>query len=419
MAEAPESPHTGPGRRRPTNQAPDNPPPDDQVRHSRRRHARGGHQTRTHHARHTRPRHHSRPRHSRRRHTRRRHTGPPTQQSPNQAPKAGPQNPAPKTRPTNQARHGTPNTPGRHRIAWSAPVLDQSGVLACQRRQTCSPSSRPMTSGGSLGSSSPRPWSGPSAGRSPSSSARPPVPWSSRTTCGSPRRNSPERWPRGSPPPGLDVVNAGLASTDLLYYASGSLNLPGAMFTASHNPARYNGIKLCLAGAVPLSLETGLATIRDDAMAILDGASAPLADTPGTVTSRSLLADYAEYLRGLVDLSAIRPLHVVVDAGNGMAGLHRARGVRRTAAASRPAVLRPRRQFPQPRGQPAGPGEPGRPAGRGASAPAPTSGSRSTATPTGASSSTRRASRCRPAPSPHWSPSGSWPRPLARRSSTT
>jgi phosphomannomutase len=120
---------------------------------------------------------------------------------------------------------------------------------------------------------------------------------------------------------GLDVVNAGLGSTDLLYYASGALRLPGAMFTASHNPARYNGIKFCLAGSVPLSLETGLAAIRDDAMAVVDGEPVAPAATPGTITERSLLADYAGYLRGLVDLSGIRPLRVAVDAGNGMAGL--------------------------------------------------------------------------------------------------
>ncbi len=120
---------------------------------------------------------------------------------------------------------------------------------------------------------------------------------------------------------GLDVVAAGLGSTDLMYFASGTLRLPGAMFTASHNPARYNGIKLCLAGAEPLSLDTGLAAIRDDAMAVLDGNSPPSAPTPGRVTERSLLQEYANYLNSLVDLSGIRPLHVVVDAGNGMAGL--------------------------------------------------------------------------------------------------
>src|SRR6478609_2020838 len=119
---------------------------------------------------------------------------------------------------------------------------------------------------------------------------------------------------------GLDVVMAGLGSTDMLYFASGRLNLPGAMFTASHNPSKYNGIKMCLAGAVPISLETGLAQVRDEAQALLDGAAPVVADRRGTVTEQNLLADYADYLRSLVDLSEIRPLHVVVDAGNGMAG---------------------------------------------------------------------------------------------------
>jgi phosphomannomutase len=122
---------------------------------------------------------------------------------------------------------------------------------------------------------------------------------------------------------GLDAVMVGLASTDMLYFASGVLDLPGAMFTASHNPARYNGIKLCLAGATPISLDTGLARVRDDAQALLDGEVAEpagLAVPPGVVTERSLLAEYADYLNALVDLSRIRPLHVVVDAGNGMAG---------------------------------------------------------------------------------------------------
>ncbi len=114
---------------------------------------------------------------------------------------------------------------------------------------------------------------------------------------------------------GLDVIDIGLASTDMLYYASGSLNLPGAMFTASHNPAKYNGIKLCRAGAVPIAEDTGLAAMAADL-----GSGVPPAEVPGTVVVRDLLADYAGYLRGLVELSGIRPLKVVVDAGNGMAG---------------------------------------------------------------------------------------------------
>jgi phosphomannomutase len=117
---------------------------------------------------------------------------------------------------------------------------------------------------------------------------------------------------------GLDVVNIGLASTDMLYFASGALDVPGAMFTASHNPAKYNGIKLCRAGASPIGADTGLATIRE---AVEQGVPAPAAGTtPGTVEERNMVADYAAYLRGLVDLSASRPLRVVVDAGNGMAG---------------------------------------------------------------------------------------------------
>ena len=117
---------------------------------------------------------------------------------------------------------------------------------------------------------------------------------------------------------GLDVVNIGLASTDMLYFASGSLDAPGAMFTASHNPAKYNGIKLCRAGASPIGADTGLFAIRDE---VERGVPAPVAGTvPGQVQERAMLGDYAAYLRKLVDLSALRPLRVVVDAGNGMAG---------------------------------------------------------------------------------------------------
>jgi phosphomannomutase len=121
---------------------------------------------------------------------------------------------------------------------------------------------------------------------------------------------------------GADVVDAGLASTDMLYYASGALDVPGAMFTASHNPAQYNGIKMCRAAALPIGQDSGLAEIRARAEAILDSSVAADvgADRTGTIESRSPLPDYARYLRSLVDLTAIRPLAVVVDAGNGMAG---------------------------------------------------------------------------------------------------
>jgi phosphomannomutase len=114
---------------------------------------------------------------------------------------------------------------------------------------------------------------------------------------------------------GLDVVDIGLASTDMLYFASGTLAAPGAMFTASHNPARYNGIKLCRAGAAPIGQDTGLAAIRDAVEA-----GVPAGPGGGMVRQRDMLDEYAAYLRGLVDLSGVRPLRVVVDAGNGMAG---------------------------------------------------------------------------------------------------
>ncbi|OPG14041.1 phosphomannomutase/phosphoglucomutase [Microbispora sp. GKU 823] len=124
---------------------------------------------------------------------------------------------------------------------------------------------------------------------------------------------------RGATSRGADVINAGLGSTDMLYYASGSLDLPGVMFTASHNPAKYNGMKMCRAGAVPVGTDTGLLQIRDRAAELLD---AGLGGDPGkgAVTERNLLEGYAAHLKTLVDLSGIRPLKVVVDAGNGMGG---------------------------------------------------------------------------------------------------
>jgi phosphomannomutase len=125
---------------------------------------------------------------------------------------------------------------------------------------------------------------------------------------------------RGAASRGADVVEIGLASTDLLYFASGALDMPGAMFTASHNPAKYNGIKMCKAGAAPIGQESGLVEIRTTAQAILDGTPLPESDKTGTVTQRTMLDEYAAYLNKLVDLSKIRPLKVVVDAANGMGG---------------------------------------------------------------------------------------------------
>ena len=115
---------------------------------------------------------------------------------------------------------------------------------------------------------------------------------------------------------GLDVTRIGLASTDQLYFASGQLDCPGAMFTASHNPAAYNGIKLCRAGAKPVGKETGLATVSAE---VIDGV--PAHDGPaGVIRDRDVLDDYGQFLRSLVDVSGGRPLRVAVDAGNGMAG---------------------------------------------------------------------------------------------------
>ncbi|MFI5936687.1 phosphomannomutase/phosphoglucomutase [Actinoplanes sp. NPDC051494] len=118
---------------------------------------------------------------------------------------------------------------------------------------------------------------------------------------------------------GSSVVHIGLASTDQLYYASGVLGLPGAMFTASHNPAQYNGIKLCRAGARPVGQDSGLITVRIRAEELLSDLGA-VGEVPEAVEHVDLLAGYAEHLRSLVDLSGIRPLKVVVDAGNGMGG---------------------------------------------------------------------------------------------------
>ena len=120
---------------------------------------------------------------------------------------------------------------------------------------------------------------------------------------------------------GVDIVEAGLGSTDLLYYAAGTLDIPGAMFTASHNPARYNGIKLCLAGAKPVGQDSGLVQLREDAERYLDEGLPSFDGQPGTVSQQDLLAGYASYMKELVPgIASIRPLKVVVDAGNGMGG---------------------------------------------------------------------------------------------------
>jgi phosphomannomutase len=125
---------------------------------------------------------------------------------------------------------------------------------------------------------------------------------------------------------GVAVIDLGLASTDLLYYAAGKLDSPGAMFTASHNPARYNGLKLCQAGARPIGQDSGLAEIQATAEALLDqwGADGPPPLDPGSMAPyepRSVIDDYADHVRSFVDVGALRALVVVADTANGMGGL--------------------------------------------------------------------------------------------------
>jgi phosphomannomutase len=110
----------------------------------------------------------------------------------------------------------------------------------------------------------------------------------------------------------------GLASTDLLYYASGILNLPGAMFTASHNPAQYNGIKMCTAGARSIGIDSGLAEVRELARAAL---ATNVVGDEGKVTKRNMLADFADHVLSFIDVASLRPLKVVADTANGMGGL--------------------------------------------------------------------------------------------------
>lgn len=115
---------------------------------------------------------------------------------------------------------------------------------------------------------------------------------------------------------GMDVIRIGLASTDMLYFAAGKLNMPGAMFTASHNPAEYNGIKLCLSGARPIGKESGLLIIEKY---VEEGSPIELRSV-GVERTQPMLDEYVRHLLNLVDLESMRPLKVVIDAGNGMAG---------------------------------------------------------------------------------------------------
>jgi phosphomannomutase len=120
---------------------------------------------------------------------------------------------------------------------------------------------------------------------------------------------------------GVDVTHLGLVSTDLVYYAAGTLDAPGAMFTASHNPAQYNGIKLCVAGARPVGEDTGLAEIKATAEAIHDGREKLAAVATGTEESVDLLDAFADHVVSFADRSLLKPLKVVADTANGMGGL--------------------------------------------------------------------------------------------------
>src|SRR3954468_11286183 len=120
----------------------------------------------------------------------------------------------------------------------------------------------------------------------------------------------------GAQSQGADVIDLGLCSTDLMYFASGKVDAPGAMLTASHNPAKYNGIKLCRAGAAPVGEDTGLADIK--AM-VREGV--PLAERPGRMEARDMIGEYADHVRSFVDTSVLKPLKVVADTANGMGGL--------------------------------------------------------------------------------------------------
>ncbi len=120
---------------------------------------------------------------------------------------------------------------------------------------------------------------------------------------------------------GVDIVYLGLASTDLLYFAAGRLNAPGAMFTASHNPAEYNGIKFCLSGARPVGADTGLGEIKEIARAVMNGRAPRNSATPGSSSSQDLLSAFADHVVSFVNIDALRPMRVVADTANGMGGL--------------------------------------------------------------------------------------------------
>ena len=120
---------------------------------------------------------------------------------------------------------------------------------------------------------------------------------------------------------GASIIDLGLASTDMVYFAAGTLDMPGAMFTASHNPAQYNGIKFCLSGARPVGIDTGLGEIRDTAKRVLAGSGPAPAAARGNVSRRDMLEQFADHVVSFVDTSRLAPMKVVADTANGMGGL--------------------------------------------------------------------------------------------------
>lgn len=130
-----------------------------------------------------------------------------------------------------------------------------------------------------------------------------------------------EEFARGLMEQGVDVIDLGLASTDMIYFAAGRLDAPGAIFTASHNPAQYNGVKLCLAGARPVGADTGLSEVKAIAQAVLDGNGPRPAERAGRLSTRNLLSSFVDHVLSFVDVDAMRPMRVVADTANGMGGL--------------------------------------------------------------------------------------------------
>lgn len=130
-----------------------------------------------------------------------------------------------------------------------------------------------------------------------------------------------DEFARGAQEHGVDVIDIGLASTDMVYFAAGSLGAPAAVFTASHNPAQYNGVKFCLAGARPVGIDSGLAAIRETARAVLTGSGPLPAASAGRREERDLLASFVDHVLSFVDIGTIKPMRVVADVANGMGGL--------------------------------------------------------------------------------------------------